>query len=130
MLTARDDNDPATEASEGSTLWGDKGEDTLHGGTGLDILWGGKGSDTLMGGDGDDILEGGAGSASTLFGTACASAASMTSLPSLPGCAARKPRRSRTVWLLTPNGQEPGTHFLGGHPNPAIGGRLKTGHFR
>lgn len=52
-LIARDD--------EGSTLWGDKGDDVLHGGTGRDYLWGGKGDDTLMGGVGVDYLEGGVG---------------------------------------------------------------------
>ena len=30
---------------------------------------------------------------------------------------------------LTPYGADAGA-ILGGHPNPAIGGRLKTGHFR
>ena len=52
-LTARDD--------EGSNLWGDKGDDVLHGGPGTDFLWGGKGDDTLIGGNGFDYLEGGAG---------------------------------------------------------------------
>ena len=57
VLTARDD-DPNTELfvfpdfdwPEGSTLWGQKGDDALHGGTGLDALWGGQGDDTLLGG--------------------------------------------------------------------------------
>ena len=59
VLTARDD-DPSTEAtSEGSILWGHRGDDALHGGTGRDILWGGHGNDTLMGGAAVDFLEGG-----------------------------------------------------------------------
>lgn len=53
--------DTLTARNEGSTLWGDKGVDVLHGGTGRDYLWGGKGDDTLMGGTGADYLEGGAG---------------------------------------------------------------------
>ena len=66
MLTARDD-DPDTPfvagimPPEGSILWGQKGDDVLHGGTGRDILWGGKGDDTLLGGEYQDYLEGGAG---------------------------------------------------------------------
>ena len=63
MLVARND-DPATEErpQEGSTLWGQRGDDTLIGGDGYDYLWGGKGDDTLMGGGGViDYLEGGAG---------------------------------------------------------------------
>ena len=69
VLTARDD-DPSTEATlEGSILWGNRGDDALHGGTGRDILWGGKGDDTLMGGAARDFLEGGAG-ADTLDGGA------------------------------------------------------------
>ena len=46
---------------EAIRLWGNKGDDSLHGGTGNDFLWGGKGADTLMGGAGLDRLEGGAG---------------------------------------------------------------------
>ena len=64
ILTARDD-DPSTEnpnnisaLSEGSILWGNRGDDLLQGGTGRDILWGGKGNDTLLGGAGDDVLQG------------------------------------------------------------------------
>ena len=63
MLVARND-DPATEEppQEGSTLWGQRGDDTLIGGDGYDYLWGGKGDDTLMGGGGGfNYLEGGAG---------------------------------------------------------------------
>ncbi len=59
-LTARDD-DPGTEMIDGSTLWGDRGDDILSGGTGGDLLWGGKGDDTLAGGGSSDYLEGGAG---------------------------------------------------------------------
>ena len=67
VLTARDD-DPSTEnhnnipeLSEGSILWGNRGDDLLQGGTGRDILWGGKGDDTLLGGASRDVLEGGFG---------------------------------------------------------------------
>ena len=65
MLVARNDN-PATPATEelpeGSTLYGQKGDDTLRGGTGADLLWGGKGDDVLMGGANNwDYLEGGFG---------------------------------------------------------------------
>ena len=65
MLVARNDN-PATPATteeppEGSTLYGQKGDDTLRGGTGIDLLWGGKGDDVLMGGANWDYLEGGFG---------------------------------------------------------------------
>ena len=46
----------------GSTLYGQKGDDTLSGGTGRDRLWGGKGDDVLMGGANNwDYLEGGFG---------------------------------------------------------------------
>ena len=62
MLVARND-DPATEEglAEGSTLYGQRGDDTLSGGTGQDRLWGGKGDDVLMGGAAFDVLEGGLG---------------------------------------------------------------------
>ena len=62
VLTARDD-DPSTEGryGEGSILWGQKGDDVLHGGTSYDSLWGGKGADTLNGGGSFDYLEGGGG---------------------------------------------------------------------
>ena len=64
-LVARND-DPATpitatEPREGSTLYGQKGDDSVSGGDGQDALWGGKGNDTLMGGADVDYLEGGAG---------------------------------------------------------------------
>ena len=62
VLVARND-DPATDEGlpEGSTLYGQKGDDSLSGGDGRDYLWGGKGDDTLMGGAAVDYLEGGAG---------------------------------------------------------------------
>ena len=61
MLVARND-DPATEELlEGSTLYGQRGDDSLSGGDGQDYLWGGKGDDTLIGGADSDYLEGGAG---------------------------------------------------------------------
>ena len=67
-LVARND-DPATREPppEGSTLYGQRGDDSLTGGDGLDNLWGGKGDDTLMAGASGDYLEGGAG-ADTLDG--------------------------------------------------------------
>ena len=49
------------ETQEGSTLYGQRGDDSLTGGDGHDYLWGGKGSDTLMGGAKNDYLEGGFG---------------------------------------------------------------------
>ena len=65
VLVARND-DPSTpgtspETQEGSTLYGQGGDDSLTGGDGRDYLWGGKGSDTLVGGANIDYLEGGAG---------------------------------------------------------------------
>ena len=66
VLVARND-DPATEEPEGSTLYGQRGDDSLSGGDGQDHLWGGKGDDTLIGGGGFNILDGGAG-ADTLDG--------------------------------------------------------------
>ncbi len=61
VLVARND-DPATGDGEGSTLYGQGGDDLLTGGDGQDYLWGGKGDDTLMGGaSNSDYLEGGAG---------------------------------------------------------------------
>ena len=66
VLVARND-DPATEEPEGSTLYGQRGDDSLSGGDGQDHLWGGQGDDTLIGGGGFNILDGGAG-ADTLDG--------------------------------------------------------------
>ena len=65
VLVARND-DPSTpgttqETREGSTLYGQRGDDSLSGGDGTNYLWGGKGNDTLMGGGVLDYLEGGAG---------------------------------------------------------------------
>ena len=58
MLVARND-DPATEELlEGSTLYGQRGDDSLSGGDGQDYLWGGKGDDTLIGGADSDYLDG------------------------------------------------------------------------
>ena len=53
VLVARND--------DGSTLYGQSGDDSLSGGDGQDFLWGDKGNDTLMGGAANDFLEGGAG---------------------------------------------------------------------
>ena len=61
-VRASDHADMLVARPEGSTLYGQRGNDTLNGGTGIDILWGGKGDDVLMGGAGnDDYLEGGVG---------------------------------------------------------------------
>ncbi len=61
VLVARNDDPatPRTESLEGSTLYGQRGNDSLSGGDGQDHLWGGKGDDTLMGGAEFDLLEGG-----------------------------------------------------------------------
>ena len=62
VLTARD-RDPNTEGvfGNGSTLWGQQGDDVLRGGTSYDVVWGGEGDDTLDGGGSFDYLEGGPG---------------------------------------------------------------------
>ena len=64
VLVARND-DPATPgrgpSEEGSTLYGQRGDDSLSGGDGRDYLWGGKDDDTLRGGAANDYLEGGFG---------------------------------------------------------------------
>ena len=60
-IRASDHADALVARTDGSTLWGQKGDDAVTGGLGLDILWGGKGNDTLRGGEGDDLLEGGLG---------------------------------------------------------------------
>ena len=66
-IRASDHADVLVARNEGSSLWGQRGDDSLSGGEGPDYLWGGKGDDTLMGGGGFDFLEGGAG-ADTLDG--------------------------------------------------------------
>jgi hypothetical protein len=48
--------------SDGDTLYGGPGDDTLNGGFARDILYGGPGKDTLFGGASKDILVGGGGS--------------------------------------------------------------------
>ena len=61
-VRASDHADMLVARPEGSTLYGQRGNDTLNGGTGADYLWGGKGDDVLMGGAGNnDYLEGGVG---------------------------------------------------------------------
>ena len=47
--------------SDGDTLYGGPGNDTLDGGFARDILYGGPGNDTLFGGASKDVLVGGAG---------------------------------------------------------------------
>lgn len=47
--------------TQGITLIGGAGDDTLNGGSGNDLLVGGGGNDGLNGGDGDDTLTGGTG---------------------------------------------------------------------
>ena len=54
-LTGTDD------ASDGNSLWGLAGNDTLSGRDGPDMLYGGAGDDVLDGGDEEDTLEGGYG---------------------------------------------------------------------
>jgi Ca2+-binding RTX toxin-like protein len=39
------------------TLWGSNGDDTIDGGAGNDTLFGGAGSDTLTGGTGSDVFQ-------------------------------------------------------------------------
>ncbi|MCY4505844.1 MAG: calcium-binding protein, partial [Acidobacteria bacterium] len=57
-----DHEDLLVARNDGSTLWGQRGDDLLNGGDGVDLLWGDRGNDTLMGGAGFvDYLEGGAG---------------------------------------------------------------------
>ena len=60
VLVARNDDPSTPSTREGSTLYGQKGDDSLTGGDGADFLWGGKGNDTLIGGAASDYLEGGA----------------------------------------------------------------------
>jgi Ca2+-binding RTX toxin-like protein len=61
-------NDKMTAGpSDGDTLWGDGGNDTLDGGGGADFLFGGDGNDTLSGGQGADTMHGDAGN-DTMFG--------------------------------------------------------------
>ena len=60
-VRASDHADMLVARPEGSTLYGQRGNDTLNGGTGVDYLWGGKGDDVLMGGADSDYLEGGFG---------------------------------------------------------------------
>ena len=51
-----------TGATHSQVLFGEGGNDELHGGYGNDILFGGDGNDILAGGGGNDILVGGSGS--------------------------------------------------------------------
>ena len=60
-VRASDHADVLVARNEGSSLWGQRGDDSLIGGEGNDYFWGDKGDDTLMGGAGLDYLEGGAG---------------------------------------------------------------------
>lgn len=55
------------DATNGNSLWGGGGDDTLSGRDGPDMLDGGAGDDTLIGGDEGDTLKGGPG-ADTLTG--------------------------------------------------------------
>ena len=48
-------------APHSQVLFGEGGDDTLHGGSGNDWLFGGDGDDQIFGGMGDDTLFGGAG---------------------------------------------------------------------
>ena len=60
-VRASDHADVLVARPEGSTLYGQRGDDSLTGGDGPDYLWGGKGDDTLMAGASGGYLEGGAG---------------------------------------------------------------------
>ena len=48
-------------AAHSQVIFGEGGDDVIHGGAGNDWLFGGEGDDQLFGGTGDDILYGGAG---------------------------------------------------------------------
>ena len=48
-------------ASHSQVIFGEGGDDVIHGGAGNDWLFGGEGDDQIFGGTGDDILYGGAG---------------------------------------------------------------------
>lgn len=48
-------------AAHSQVIFGEGGNDTIHGGAGNDWLFGGEGDDQIFGGTGDDILYGGAG---------------------------------------------------------------------
>lgn len=50
------------DATHSQVLFGEGGNDELHGGRGNDYLFGGDGNDILVGGGGNDILVGGSGS--------------------------------------------------------------------
>jgi Ca2+-binding RTX toxin-like protein len=67
------DSANASPAGFGSELWGDDGDDVLHGdgvlkgGPGGDRLSGGPAEDTLLGGPGSDVIDGGAGEDTVSF---------------------------------------------------------------
>ena len=48
-------------AAHSQVIFGEGGDDVIHGGAGNDWLFGGEGDDQIFGGTGDDILYGGAG---------------------------------------------------------------------
>ena len=99
VLVARNDDPATTEDAEGSTLYGQRGDDSLSGGDGDDYLWGGKGDDTLMGGANVDDLEGGAA-------RTCS-----TAVPVTTGRRISCPMRAVTVNLAT--GEAAGGHAEG-----------------
>ena len=53
--------------SEATSLFGDTGNDVLHGGSAAERLFGGIGNDTIDGKRGNDLIEGGAGSDLVVF---------------------------------------------------------------
>jgi Ca2+-binding RTX toxin-like protein len=64
VLYGDDGNDTLTAGgspSNGITMYGGSGNDTLNGGAGPDTMYGSSGNDSLFGNGGDDILVGGAG---------------------------------------------------------------------
>ncbi|MDB6453330.1 calcium-binding protein [Falsirhodobacter sp. 20TX0035] len=70
VLDPKDDlGEVMTGGSGGDKIYGNLGDDTLHGMSGGDILYGGQGDDVLYGGAGKDVLVGGDGN-NLLYGGA------------------------------------------------------------
>ena len=59
--TQYDDTINASDSSNGQTLDGQEGDDTISGGRGSDTISGGDGNDTISGGVGSDTIHGGDG---------------------------------------------------------------------
>ncbi|WP_255955404.1 calcium-binding protein [Streptomyces odontomachi] len=56
-----DDDITGTATDQEFGLYGDDGDDVIHGGAGADMIYGGKGDDTLYGDAGDDTIYGNSG---------------------------------------------------------------------